>query len=96
VLLSQGPQGATLYASDGAVHKTAIKGQNENDTGAGDSLFSGFIAARHFLNSTPDQLEFAIACATFTLNSTASVNSKLSVEEIKTEFLSHLDKSAWI
>ncbi|WP_320826321.1 carbohydrate kinase family protein [Reinekea sp.] len=95
VLLSQGPQGVILHNQAGTWHKSAIKGDNENDTGAGDSLFAGFVAARHLLSDPADQLEFAIACATFTLNSTASVNPKLGVQEIRRLFLTHLDKGAW-
>ena len=95
VLLSQGPQGVILHNQDGTWYKSAIKGDNENDTGAGDSLFAGFVAARHLLKRPADQLEFAVACATFTLSSTASVNPKLGVHEIRQLFLSHLSKGAW-
>lgn len=83
VLLSLGPQGAILYSDHGAVHKGAIKGMNASDTGAGDALFSGFIAARQLFENPTDQLEFAIACATLALNSPSTVNPNLSVDLVK-------------
>lgn len=95
VLLSQGPQGAILLNKDGAIHKGAVKGNNASDTGAGDALFAGFIAARHYLASAADQLEFSIACATHTLNSRITVNPELSLDLIKKTFLSQLPKGAW-
>jgi pseudouridine kinase len=96
VLLSQGPQGAIVFDKDGAIHKGAVKGTNASDTGAGDALFAGFIAARHFLKNTQDQLEFSIACATFTLNSRITVNPELSLDQIKQTFLTQLPKNAWL
>ncbi len=95
VLLSQGPHGAMACTDGVIVRKAAIKGVNASDTGAGDALFAGFIAARQLLVSPADQLEFAIACATFTLNSQISVNPELSVDMISAKYLSHLRKSAW-
>ena len=95
VLLSQGPHGAIIYNHHGLIRKAAIKGVNASDTGAGDALFAGYIAARDLLNAPTDQLEFAIACATFTLNSHGSVNPDLSVNAIHTQYLSHLRKEAW-
>lgn len=96
VLLSQGAEGCTLYSAEGQARKTAIRGDNQNDTGSGDALLSGFIAARHLLRKPIHQLEFAVACATFTLNSTSSVNPALTVDTIKTQFLSHIDESDWL
>ncbi|MEJ2043313.1 MAG: carbohydrate kinase family protein [Reinekea sp.] len=95
VLLSQGPQGAMLYTQNGLVRKSAIKGINASDTGAGDALFAGYVAARHLLNTEAEQLEFAIACATFTLSSLLSVNPLLSVNEIHKQYLNHLSRGAW-
>ncbi len=95
VLLSQGPQGALVYSDQGVQHKAAIKGVNASDTGAGDALFAGFIAARELFEKTTDQLEFAIACATFTLNSRSSVNPELSVAVIREQYLAHIAKEHW-
>jgi pseudouridine kinase len=95
VLLSQGPQGAIVYNKDGATHRAAIKGANASDTGAGDALFAGYIASTNFLASTSEQLEFAIACATFTLNSRITVNPELSIDTIRTQFLKHIPKKSW-
>jgi pseudouridine kinase len=80
VLLSLGPQGAILCTNEGAVQKSALKGVNASDTGAGDALFSGFISARQHLSNQESQLEFAIACATLSLNSPSTVNPKLTIE----------------
>lgn len=95
VLLSQGPQGAIVFNQNGGVHKAAIKGLNASDTGAGDALFSGFIAAQQLVREVPFQLEFAIACATFTLNSRQSVNPGLSLSTIRELYLSHWSSNAW-
>ncbi len=95
VLLSQGPQGASLYNHNGITHKSAMKSVNASDTGAGDALFAGYIVARHLLKAEEHQLEFAIACATFTLNSLLSVNPLLSVNEINKQYLQHLPNGAW-
>ena len=95
VLLSQGPQGALFCDQYGMTHKSALKGSNVCDTGAGDALLAGFITAQHWLKNAGEQLEFAIACATFTLNSLHSVNPLISVETIRNTFLNHLPNGAW-
>lgn len=95
VLLSQGPEGASLYSKEGYFHKGAIKGDNASDTGAGDALFAGFIAARHLVRRAENQLEFAIACATSALSSQAAVNPDLTVSLIRKAYLSHWPSDAW-
>jgi pseudouridine kinase len=96
VLLSKGPQGCSLYSKEAIEETSAIKGENISDTGAGDALLAGFIASQYILKTQKDQLQFAAACATFALGSEEAVNPMLSCEQIKTQFLSHLDKEAWL
>ncbi|TCS43037.1 carbohydrate kinase family protein [Reinekea marinisedimentorum] len=96
VLLSKGPQGCSLYSKEAIEDTAAIKGENISDTGAGDALLAGFIAAQYLLKSQKDRLQFASACATFALGSEESVNPLLSTEQIRSQFLSHLDKEAWL
>ncbi|EAR09555.1 carbohydrate kinase family protein [Reinekea blandensis] len=96
ILLSQGPQGASLYSQQAYHHKDAIKGDNASDTGAGDALFAGFIAARFRIKEPSRQLEFAIACATAALSSQSSVSAELSFSAIRQRFFNHWPDSAFI
>lgn len=96
ILLSQGPQGASLYSKEGYLHKDAIKGENNSDTGAGDALFAGFIAAQSLLKDSAQQLEFAIACATLTLSCSETVNPQLQVSQLRKAFFSHWPSDTWI
>ena len=95
ILLSQGPQGASLYSHQSYQHKDAIKGDNASDTGAGDALFAGFIAARFRVQEPSRQLEFAIACATAALSSQSSVSDELSFDAIRERFFGHWPDSAF-
>lgn len=45
VVVKQGPQGATAFASDGVVHEPAIEVSVTDPTGAGDCFNAGFIYA---------------------------------------------------
>ncbi len=89
VLLSLGPQGAILHNHEGSIHREAMKGEFVSDTGAGDALFSGFIAACHLFEAAENQLEFAIACATATMKSRFSVSPALSVDSINETVFNH-------
>jgi pseudouridine kinase len=95
VLLSLGAKGAILYSETGCVHQSAIKTRSISNTGSGDALFSGMIAAQSLLKSPSHQLEFAVACATFTLGSMNAVNPDLTVATITQQFLSHIPAGAW-
>lgn len=95
VLLSKGPQGSTLFTREGTLDTPAIRGENKSDTGAGDSLLAGFIAARYLLKSPRDQLQFASACATSALASVESINPLLSKAMIKDQFMQNLGEDAW-
>lgn len=86
ILLSQGPQGASLFSQTGYLHKDAIKGDNASDTGAGDALFAGFIAATFRIKEPERQLEFAIACATAALSTQTSITQNLSFDAIRARF----------
>lgn len=96
VLLSQGAQGAMVLNQSGIIHRPAIKAENKSDTGAGDALFAGFIAAQHLFQETTHQLDFAIACATLTLSCSKSVNPELTKAYLREHFLPHLPEGAWI
>ncbi len=89
VLLSQGAQGAILHNDQGSIHREALQGDHVSDTGAGDALFAGFIAARHLLEGADAQLEFAIGCASATMDSSYSVNPTLSVDSINRALPDH-------
>ncbi|NQZ09669.1 MAG: sugar kinase [Algicola sp.] len=93
VLLSLGSQGALLCCNEGGnegpIIQSAIKTDIVSANGSGDALFAGLISAQKRLKSPAHQLEFAVACATFTLQSADAVNQDLSSAKIKHQFLSH-------
>jgi pseudouridine kinase len=99
VLLSLGSQGALLCCHEKGKERPMIQRALKTDivsaNGSGDALFSGMITAQHRLKSKAHQLEFAVACATFTLQSADAVNQNLSDAKIKHQFLSHLSEGAW-
>jgi pseudouridine kinase len=86
VLLSLGSQGALLYSEAGPTTQNALKTDIVSANGSGDALFAALISAQHQLKSKAHQLEFAVACATFTLQSADAVNQDLSDAKIKHQF----------
>lgn len=86
VLLSLGCQGALLYSETGATKQNALKTDIVSANGSGDALFSAMISAQQQLTTKAQQLEFAVACATFTLRSTDAVNQGLSDAKISELF----------
>jgi pseudouridine kinase len=95
VLLSLGAQGAIFYSIAGPIEQKPMSTKICSDNGGGDALFAAMIAAQQLLKCGSHHLQFAMGCASFTLNCASAVNPKLSVEVIKQQYLTHLPPGAW-
>ncbi|WP_428241352.1 carbohydrate kinase [Gynuella sp.] len=84
VLLSLGAEGAILANSEQRIQAAPPKtDQMISDTGAGDALMAAVMYSELQEHTLQQQLQLALACATFTLKSTLAVNPDLSYEKIQ-------------
>ena len=92
VLLSLGEEGARLHCEQGvfAAHPFEVQGCSVN--GCGDAMLAGMISAAHWLEDQAHQLQYALACAAYTLSCADAVNPLISAEAVRSQFLSHLPK----
>lgn len=86
VVISLGQAGIGYCDARERIHRRAPDCRIDSDTGAGDALTAGLVAAS--LRGLPltDQLDYALACAGVTLETAAAVQSELSEARV----------SAWI
>lgn len=82
VVISQGESGVILADNQGVRSVSSEPCQVRADTGAGDALMSGLVAA--FILGVPDarQIKFALVCAALTLESDQACDPDLSIDKV--------------
>lgn len=93
VLLSLGERGVRYGTQQHQIEQPVPTCDMLSDTGAGDALLAGFVHARHHLESTEVQIQFALLCAAMTLEAPQAVNTRLSATAV-TQRLTETTRSA--
>lgn len=83
VLLSLGRDGVVFADADAVTQYPSAAVTVVSDTGAGDALFAGFIAAEAMGYAVADKIGFAQGCAALTLGGPAANHPELSVDRVE-------------
>lgn len=94
VLLSLGESGVRYGSTDEQIELPVPQCRINSDTGAGDALLAGFIHARQHLETTIEQLQFALTCASMTLEAPQAVSRQITFQTVSRRMSQSTESSA--
>ena len=83
VVVSLAEEGIAYCDAENQLHKAAPHCPVQNDTGAGDALTAGLVTAWVAGLTLAEQLDYALACAGVTLQSTTAVQAELTAAHVR-------------
>lgn len=82
-VVTDGPNGATVYEGEKIISRPAVGGQAVESTGAGDAFSSGFLAALYYNKNTTEALDWGLRNSASVIQKIGAIEGLLSKQEIE-------------